>query len=221
MSYALVNWGIEVLFTTETREVFPKTSTPDLGFTQLSIEWLLKPLSHLVKMSKYEANHWTPSAAEYKYAWSRYFSVFLHAVPVYEFTFNVSLTSSAISARQTCKHLPRCKQCQQVYNNTFLLCKFIWYLIISSFLGCKVIHNFAIWRRGSKRSKNSRLFKIFNCIPCSNGGGRDSSVSTATRYGLDGPEIESWWGRDFSHLSRPTLGPRQPPIQWVPGLSRG
>ena len=42
--------------------------------------------------------------------------------------------------------------------------------------------------------------------------GRDSSVGVATRYGLDGPGIESWWGRDFPHPSRPTLGPTQPPI---------
>jgi hypothetical protein len=28
-----------------------------------------------------------------------------------------------------------------------------------------------------------------------------------TGYGLDGPGIESRWGRDFPHLSRPTLGP--------------
>ena len=50
---------------------------------------------------------------------------------------------------------------------------------------------------------------------------RDSSVGIATRYGLDGPGIESRWGRDFPHPSTPALGPTQPPIQWVPGLSRG
>ena len=38
-------------------------------------------------------------------------------------------------------------------------------------------------------------------------------------YGLDGLEIESWWGEIF-HLSRPALGPTQPPVQCVPGLSR-
>ena len=51
--------------------------------------------------------------------------------------------------------------------------------------------------------------------------GQDSSVDIATRYGLDGPGIESRWRRDFPHLSRPALGPTQPPVQWVPGLSRG
>ena len=51
--------------------------------------------------------------------------------------------------------------------------------------------------------------------------GRDSSVGIATRYGLDGPGIEFRWGRHFTHPSRPALGPTQPPIQWVPGLSRG
>jgi hypothetical protein len=51
--------------------------------------------------------------------------------------------------------------------------------------------------------------------------GRDSSVGIATGYGLDGSGIESRRGRDFPHQSKPTLGPTQPPIEWVPGLSRG
>ena len=49
--------------------------------------------------------------------------------------------------------------------------------------------------------------------------GQDSSVGIATHHGLDGPGIESQW--DFLHPSRPALGPTQPPIQWVPGLSQG
>ena len=51
--------------------------------------------------------------------------------------------------------------------------------------------------------------------------GSDSAVGIATRYGLDGPGIESRWGRDFPHQPRLTLGPIQPPIQRVPGLSWG
>jgi len=51
-------------------------------------------------------------------------------------------------------------------------------------------------------------------------GGPGSSVGIVTGYGLDGPGIESRWGRGFPHLSGPTLGPTQRPVQWVPGLYR-
>jgi len=51
--------------------------------------------------------------------------------------------------------------------------------------------------------------------------GPGSIVGIATGYELDSQGIESRWWRDIPHLSRPALGSTQPPVQWVPGLSRG
>ena len=50
--------------------------------------------------------------------------------------------------------------------------------------------------------------------------GPGSSVGITTGYGLDGPRIETPWRRDFLHLSRPVMGPTQPPVQLVPRLFR-
>ena len=43
--------------------------------------------------------------------------------------------------------------------------------------------------------------------------GRDSSVGIATRYLLEGSEIESRWGGEIFRAPRPALGPTQPPVQ--------
>jgi len=51
-------------------------------------------------------------------------------------------------------------------------------------------------------------------------GGSGSSVGIATDYGLDGPGSNPG-GDEIFRPSRPALGPTQPPLGWVPGLSRG
>jgi len=51
-------------------------------------------------------------------------------------------------------------------------------------------------------------------------GGPGSSVGIATDYGLDGPGSNPGSDEIF-RPSRPALGPTQPPVKWVPVLSRG
>ena len=50
--------------------------------------------------------------------------------------------------------------------------------------------------------------------------GPGSSVGLAIDHGLEGP-ASNHGGDEIFRLYRPGLGPKQPPIKWVPGLSRG
>jgi len=55
------------------------------------------------------------------------------------------------------------------------------------------------------------------CV-CVYGPGSSVALAIELRPGRSG--IKSRWGRDFPPL-RPALGPTQPSLKWVPGLSRG
>jgi len=59
-------------------------------------------------------------------------------------------------------------------------------------------------------------YKVYNIIIY----GPGSSVGIATGYGLDGLGSNPSGDKIF-FPSRPALGPNQPPVQWVPGLSWG
>ena len=79
-------------------------------------------------------------------------------------------------------------------------------------------------RQTNRRSvflNTSHVTKVKLLLPFSTWRGDDRVVSIATRYGLDGPAIDSWPGRDFPPLSRPVLPPTQLPTQWVLGLFPG
>jgi hypothetical protein len=62
---------------------------------------------------------------------------------------------------------------------------------------------------------------IYACVcvcVCARARAPVSSVGIATDYGLDGPGSNPG-GDEIFRPFRPTLGPTQPPVKWVPGLT--
>ena len=62
---------------------------------------------------------------------------------------------------------------------------------------------------GHRWNVNILLFMLVFYLDYTTQGGPGSVVGIPTGDGLDGPGIESRWGRVFPHLSRPALGPTQ------------
>jgi hypothetical protein len=71
-----------------------------------------------------------------------------------------------------------------------------------------------------KKKKKSKTHFIINFVIFIKVRGPGSLVGIATDYRLDGPGSNPGGDEIFSPSS-PAVGPTQPPVKWVPGLSRG
>ena len=103
----------------------------------------------------------------------------------------------------------------------FLILRFVYLFMAWSKLNCSVCHYG--WKSKLPDKFNEHLCQIWcqifikSYLPIHGPG---SSVGIATDYGLDGSGSNPG-GDEIFRPSRPALGPTQPPVQWVLGLSRG
>ena len=77
---------------------------------------------------------------------------------------------------------------------------------------------FVVLYYGPIRGQITEQCKINHAYSVERGPG--SSVGIVTDYGLDGPGSNPG-GDEIFRPFRPALGLTQPPVKWVPGLSRG
>ena len=88
-------------------------------------------------------------------------------------------------------------------------------------LGEKLQYAFFLNNYTSVTSSRYIYIYIYICVcVCVRACVPRSSVGIATDYGLEGPGSNPSENEIFSP-SIPTLAPTQPPVQWVPGRSRG
>ena len=106
---------------------------------------------------------------------------------------------------------------------SFLLCE---HLVLQQFVCSRYFYKFHLKPSSARIIRapfyTKRTFsKLWFFFPFKNStqGGPGGSVDIATDYGLEGPESNPS-GDEIFHISRPALGATQPPVQWIPGLSR-
>ena len=99
-------------------------------------------------------------------------------------------------------------------------------MILSVILNCmnkKHDHNIYIYIYVCMSFVNSDICLKYQPLMVSTGSsdicGSGSSVGIATDYGLDGPGSNPS-GDEIFRPSRPSLGPTQSPVKWVPCFSR-